>query len=145
MFTPSNHDSYRGVLDYNTVLWGSWVILGKEGHKMWFAGDTGYCDVFQQIGKRYGPFDLAAIPIGAYEPRLTFKFVHASPEEAVKIHHEVRSKKSFGIHWGTFKLSAEYYLEPRLKTMQIVNETNNAKDKEVLNFLVPQHGETIEP
>jgi N-acyl-phosphatidylethanolamine-hydrolysing phospholipase D len=35
--------------------------------RFWFAGDTGYCPVFKEIGERCGPFDLAAIPIGAYE------------------------------------------------------------------------------
>ena len=50
------------------ILWGSWVIRGPTS-SVWFAGDTGYCEVFPQIGAKYGPFDLAAIPIGAYEPR----------------------------------------------------------------------------
>ena len=30
----------------------------------WFGGDTAYCEAFQQIGRKLGPFDLAAIPIG---------------------------------------------------------------------------------
>ena len=50
------------------VLWGSWCVIGPK-HRFYFAGDTGYCPVFETIGKRYGPFDLAAIPIGAYDPR----------------------------------------------------------------------------
>lgn len=49
-------------------LWGSWSILGPD-HRFFFAGDTGYCSTFQEIGRRFGPFDLAAIPIGAYHPR----------------------------------------------------------------------------
>lgn len=49
-------------------LWGSWTILGPE-HRFFFAGDTGYCASFKEIGQRFGPFDLAAIPIGAYCPR----------------------------------------------------------------------------
>lgn len=53
------------------MLWGSWCILGPR-YKFFFAGDTGYCDVFQQIGRVHGPFDLSAIPIGAYEPRYFF-------------------------------------------------------------------------
>ena len=50
------------------VLWGSWCVLGPK-YKFFFAGDTGYCEAFKQIGRVHGPFDLSAIPIGAYEPR----------------------------------------------------------------------------
>jgi len=49
-------------------LWGSWVVKGPS-HNFFFAGDTGYCKGFKQIGMKYGPFSLAAIPIGAYHPR----------------------------------------------------------------------------
>lgn len=46
---------------------GSFVIAGYE-HRFWFAGDTAYAaDMFRQIGRRLGPFDMAGIPIGAYE------------------------------------------------------------------------------
>ena len=67
-FTPAQHWCRRGLNDTNEVLWGSWSIIGPQ-HRFFFAGDSGYCHIFKQIGKRYGPFDLAAIPIGAYEPR----------------------------------------------------------------------------
>ena len=32
---------------------------------------------------------------------------HVDPEEAVKIHLDIKSKASLGIHWGTFALSCE--------------------------------------
>ena len=32
---------------------------------------------------------------------------HVDPEEAVKVHQDVRAKKSVGIHWGTFALAYE--------------------------------------
>ncbi|GIY59077.1 n-acyl-phosphatidylethanolamine-hydrolyzing phospholipase D [Caerostris extrusa] len=72
------------------VLWGSWCILGPK-YKFFFAGDTGYCEVFKQIGRVHGPFDLSAIPIGAYEPRWFMKYQHVNPEEAVQIHLDVRA------------------------------------------------------
>ena len=51
-------------------MWGGWIIEGiKYGKKIYFAGDTGYCDVFKVIGEKYGPVDLSLIPIGSYHPR----------------------------------------------------------------------------
>lgn len=63
-FTPANHWTRRGLFDRNKVLWGSWAVVDDSGKSFWFAGDTAYADVFQQIGNRFGGFDLAAIPIG---------------------------------------------------------------------------------
>uniref|UniRef100_A0A2C9JCT7 Metallo-beta-lactamase domain-containing protein n=1 Tax=Biomphalaria glabrata TaxID=6526 RepID=A0A2C9JCT7_BIOGL len=65
--TPCQHWCRRGIWDTNKVLWCSWCVVGPKS-KFYFAGDTGYCDVFKTIGKHYGPFDLATIPIGAYNP-----------------------------------------------------------------------------
>ena len=51
-------------------LWCSWVVKGQI-HSFFFGGDTGYNKIaFKQIGEKYGPFSLSALPIGAYEPRL---------------------------------------------------------------------------
>ena len=69
IFTPTQHWCRRSLTDQNKVLWGSWTIIGTK-HRFFFAGDTGYCKGFKQIGKKFGPFDFAAIPIGAYKPRL---------------------------------------------------------------------------
>lgn len=69
IFTPSQHWCRRSLNDENKVLWGSWTVIGPN-HRFFFAGDTGYCKGFKQIGKKFGPFDFAAIPIGAYKPRL---------------------------------------------------------------------------
>jgi len=82
--TPCQHWSNRGLLDKNKSLWCSFAILGEK-HKIFFAGDTGYCPVFKEIGSLLGPFDLAAIPIGAYEPRETHKSVHINPADAVQV------------------------------------------------------------
>ncbi|RWS19563.1 N-acyl-phosphatidylethanolamine-hydrolyzing phospholipase D-like protein, partial [Leptotrombidium deliense] len=68
VFTPSQHWSKRTLNDDNKSLWGSWSIIGPK-HRFFFAGDTGYCPVFKEIGRLYGPFTVAAIPIGAFEPR----------------------------------------------------------------------------
>jgi L-ascorbate metabolism protein UlaG (beta-lactamase superfamily) len=50
-------------------------LVKGPNYKFFFAGDTGYCEEFKKIGKRYGPITLAAIPIGAYDPRYGIYFV----------------------------------------------------------------------
>eukprot|EP00959_Pyramimonas_sp_CCMP1952_P165234 3453736-Pyramimonas_sp.AAC.2 len=49
--------------DKNTSLWCGYV-LSSGSSRFYFAGDTGYCDAFKQIGRRFAPISLAAIPIG---------------------------------------------------------------------------------
>ncbi|MDJ0958657.1 MAG: MBL fold metallo-hydrolase, partial [Arenicellales bacterium] len=105
--TPTQHFSGRGLWDYAQTLWSSWVIQ-IDDKKIWFGGDTGYNDIqFKRIGHEHGPFDLGLIPIGAYEPRWFMKPMHVNPEEAVLLHKDINARFSIGIHWGTFRLSAE--------------------------------------
>uniref|UniRef100_A0A8C5QI60 N-acyl-phosphatidylethanolamine-hydrolyzing phospholipase D n=1 Tax=Leptobrachium leishanense TaxID=445787 RepID=A0A8C5QI60_9ANUR len=139
VFTPTQHWCKRGAFDDNKVLWGSWSVLGPT-NRFFFAGDTGYCSAFEQIGKRFGPFDVAAIPIGAYAPRWFMKHQHVDPEEAVRIHVDIHAKKSLAIHWGTFALANEYYLEPPVKLSEALQRCGlNADD-----FFVLNHGESRE-
>lgn len=35
------------------------------------------------------------------------KYQHINPEEAVKLHIDIKSKRSLAIHWGTFSLANE--------------------------------------
>ncbi|XP_032038842.1 N-acyl-phosphatidylethanolamine-hydrolyzing phospholipase D isoform X1 [Aythya fuligula] len=137
VFTPSQHWCKRTVTDDNKVLWGSWSVLGPW-NRFFFSGDTGYCVAFEQIGKRFGPFDLAAIPIGAYEPRWFMKHQHVDPEEAVRIHIDVQAKKSVAIHWGTFALANEYYLDPPVKLNEALERYGLKKE----DFFVLSHGES---
>ena len=54
------------------------------------------------------------INIGAYDFRPMFEksIYHTTPEEALKIAQDLKSKKVLGTHWGTFVLSLEPILEP---------------------------------
>ena len=85
-FVPVCHWSKRGMKDLNTRLWGGFVLETPFNQKIFYAGDTGYCDVFKEIGQLFGPFDLTILPIGAYEPRIILQPQHINPEEAVIIH-----------------------------------------------------------
>lgn len=111
--TPSQHWSKRTPFDTNKSMWASWHI-NINGFKTWFAGDTGYSKTaFKKIGQQLGPYDLALIPIGAYGPRYFMLPMHVDPQLAVQSHIDVQSKYSVGIHWGTFQLTHEPYMEPQ--------------------------------
>ncbi|KAK0138276.1 N-acyl-phosphatidylethanolamine-hydrolyzing phospholipase D [Merluccius polli] len=135
--TPAQHWSKRTALDQNKSLWGSWSVLGPH-HRFFFAGDTGYCSSFAEIGRRFGPFDLAAIPIGAYLPRDVMRGQHVDPEQAVQIHVDVQAKHSLAVHWGTFALAYEYYLEPPVRLREALEQ----KGLEPSCFFTLNHGES---
>jgi N-acyl-phosphatidylethanolamine-hydrolysing phospholipase D len=108
---PSQHWSKRSLTDDRRALWSSWAVTGDE-RRFYFAGDTGYFTGFEEIGQKLGPFDLAAVPIGAYEPRAMMRQSHMNPEEAVRAAQDLRAKTALGIHFGTFDLSDEPLAEP---------------------------------
>lgn len=78
-FVPACHWSGRGVADHFKRLWGGFVIVTPENKKIYYSGDTGYCEVFSEIGQHFGEIDLALIPIGAYKPRDFLQFQHIDP------------------------------------------------------------------
>lgn len=80
------------------------MIITPEEMKVFYPGDTGFCGVFKEIGEMYHSFDLALIPIGAYKTRAFLAPQHVDPGEAIDIHKLIGSKKSVGVHWGTFPL-----------------------------------------
>ncbi len=105
-FTPNQHWSKRGLFDYNKSLWGGYVIqIGKKN--IYFAGDTGYTKYFKDIFQRFGAMNLSLLPIGAFEPRWFMQDFHMDPEESIWAHKDLHSKKSVGIHFGTFQLTNE--------------------------------------
>ena len=103
---PAVHFSGRGLLDANKTLWASFAFRYQDKN-IWFSGDTATGKVFEEIGARAGPFDLAMIGIGAYEPRRYMRSVHASPEDAIEIAKNIKAKKSIGMHWGAIMLTPE--------------------------------------
>jgi len=107
----SQHWSRRGLFDWRKALWASWAVIGRE-RRFYFAGDTGFFDGFAGIGAALGPFDLAALPIGAYEPTAMMRSSHMDPEEAVRAARALRAERVLGIHWGTFDLTDEPLDEP---------------------------------
>jgi N-acyl-phosphatidylethanolamine-hydrolysing phospholipase D len=117
MLVPAQHWSGRGLHDRMRTLWGGFAVMSPGFH--WFyAGDTGYSRDFADIRARLAPrqgdagFDLALLPVGAYEPRWFMATQHINPAEAVQIHLDLRAKRSLGVHWGTFALTDEAADQP---------------------------------
>jgi N-acyl-phosphatidylethanolamine-hydrolysing phospholipase D len=108
---PAQHGSGRGLADQNLRLWASWAVLGRE-RRFFFAGDTGYSPALAEIGRRLGPFDVAAIPIGGYSAFPQRHPNHVSPEEAAQLLEDVQGRLMVPMHWGTFALNREPYREP---------------------------------
>jgi L-ascorbate metabolism protein UlaG (beta-lactamase superfamily) len=136
--TPMQHWSKRSPFARNNHLWASWIVMSSD-FRFYFGGDTGYSPHFGETGNRYGPFDLAALPIGAYAPRWFMKNHHINPEEAVQAHSDLRARKSVGMHWGTFILTDEPLDEPP-RRLKAAMKKQGLSDED---FLVLKHGETI--
>ena len=113
---PAVHWSKRSLTDTNKTLWGNFLIEYKN-KKILFACDTGYGNIYKDLGDKYGPIDLSMINIGAYDFRPMFdkSIYHTTPEEALQIAQDLKSKKVLGTHWGTFVLSLEPIMEPPVR------------------------------
>ena len=159
---PVQHWCRRGPRD-DARLWCSWVARAvadgaadergavqpdaaaehgrpRPAGVVWFAGDSGYCPAFREIGERLGPFDLSLVPIGAYEPRWFMKPAHMNPEEAVQAYVDAGGRGAFaGMHWGTFILTDEPVLEPPARTRAAWAERGLPAD----DLWLPAHGDTM--
>ena len=133
---PAQHFSGRTLWDRNRRLWSGWTIAGSR--RLYFAGDTAYYGVFKDIGARLGPFDLAAIPIGAYLPPEIMRLSHTTPEEALQAFEDVAAKAFVPIHWGTFDLADEPLAEPPKRLVAEAQRRGLGADR----VWILKHGET---
>ncbi|MBD2770526.1 MBL fold metallo-hydrolase [Hymenobacter sp. BT664] len=111
IYLPAAHWHRRGLADVNRVLWGSFLIRAVD-KLIYFAGDTAYGDHFEAIENRFGPIDIALMPIGAYKPAYMMAQSHLNPHEAAKAANVLRAGHVVPMHHGTFSLSDEPASEP---------------------------------
>jgi len=110
---PCYHWSARGLSDRRMALWAAFVIETPTGG-IYHIGDTAYAngEIFRAMRVKHGPFRLALLPIGAYEPRWFMRAHHVDPEEAVRIFQDCGASYALAHHWGTFHLTDEAIDEP---------------------------------
>ena len=83
-------------------------VLRREGKSILFAGDTAHTPLFAGLSSN-GPFELAVMPIGAYNPWIRN---HCTPEEAVDMANAAGARFIVPVHHQTFRLSNEPRTEP---------------------------------
>ncbi|MBO9195627.1 MBL fold metallo-hydrolase [Rhizobium sp. 16-449-1b] len=105
---PAHHWSARGTGDRSMALWASFVISTPSG-RIYHVGDTGFHDGinYRSAGEKHGPFRLAILPFGAYEPRWFMQGQHQNPDEAVRGMQLANAAHVAGHHFATFQLTDE--------------------------------------
>lgn len=129
----AQHFSGRGLRRDGT-LWASWVIAGESG-RVFFSGDTGYFDGYPGIAQAYGPFDVALMAVGAYDP--SWPTIHLNPEEAVEAAIDLGSPLVLPIHWCTFSLAPHPWAEPVERLLAAAGEAG-------VPVVIPRVGEQVD-
>ena len=107
-----HHWGSRWMRDRNRALWSGFAVT-LPGGNLFFAGDTGRGDGrWESEGAKDGPYRLALIPIGAFQPREIMSGNHIGPVEAVEAFQKLGAANALAVHWGTFKLSSEGMDDP---------------------------------
>jgi L-ascorbate metabolism protein UlaG (beta-lactamase superfamily) len=92
-------DTWRG--------YAGWVVE-REGRRLLIGGDTAHTPAFAEH-RRFGPFDAAVMPIGAYNPWI---HNHCTPEQAVTMADAAGARLIVPVHHQSFRLSSEPFMEP---------------------------------
>ena len=137
-FVPVQHFSGRTLLDQYTTLWGGYVIeIGQR--KIYFGGDSGYAKHYRETFEKFGPMDLSLLPVGGYAPRDFMSFAHLDPRQAIQAHKDLQSRKSIGIHYGTFQLTAESIDEP----VKLLARERALAGLAEADFVTAEHGRPV--
>lgn len=136
---PALHWSARTGIDTNQSLWCSYSLqtsfnVASAEAKVYFSGDTGYsASLTRAIGYHSGPFDLAFLPIGSYEPRWHMRPQHVSAQDSVLIARNIGARRAVAMHWATWVMSDEPWEAPALELEQTVARVPPAVGYDVNN------------
>jgi L-ascorbate metabolism protein UlaG (beta-lactamase superfamily) len=137
-FVPSRHWSRRTLWDTNRTLWGGYVIESPEAN-VYFSGDSAWCDIFTEVGRRVPDLAAALIPIGSYEPQWFMSHNHLNPEEAAQAFLDSGARLLIPAHWGTFQIADEPLCEP-MERLEAWWATNRPPGRRLARLAV---GETV--
>jgi L-ascorbate metabolism protein UlaG (beta-lactamase superfamily) len=129
---PARHYSGR-LLTRNRIQWVGFALQTPE-RKLFFSGDSGYGPHFQEIGKRFGGFDLAVLDQGQYDKR--WAYIHMNPEEAAQAAEDLQAKSLLPAHVGRFAIAKHAWDEPFQRIV-------SASAGKPYHLLTPMIGEPI--
>ena len=132
---PARHASGRLSAQSDQTLWGGFTLVGDQ-HRVYYSGDTGLFDGMTEIGRRFGPFDVAMIEAGQYNA--DWPDWHLGPEQSVLSAQRVRAKALIPVHWGLFRLAHHGWTEPVERVLAAARCTD-------VPVITPRPGQSIEP
>ena len=137
---PARHFSGRGIKRGQT-LWSSF-ILKTANHNLYLGGDSGYDFHFKEIGKKFGPFDIAILESGQYNTM--WPMIHMMPEETVQAAVDLKAKALLPVHWGKFKLGMHPWNEPIKRILAKAQELNKAQEtRDKIQVVTPMIGQPL--
>lgn len=116
-------DTWRGYTGF---------VVERDGRRLLFGGDTADTPLFREH-RRWGPFEAAFMPVGAYDPWIRN---HCTPEQAVGMANAAAARRFVPIHHQSFKLSNEPFHEP-------LERTQAALAREPDRLAVREIGQTV--
>ncbi|HLO80137.1 MAG TPA: MBL fold metallo-hydrolase [Chitinophagaceae bacterium] len=129
---PARHFSGR-TFKRNTSLWLSFILITPT-MKLYLGGDSGYDDHFAEIGKHYGPFNLAVLECGQYNKN--WKYIHMMPEEVVQAVKDLKAEHAVIVHWAKFPLAQHAWNEPPSRATE-------EAERKAISLLTPMIGEAL--
>ena len=94
----------------------------------------GYDNHFKKPEKKFGPFDIAILECGQYDPNR--KYIHMMPNEMLQAAEDLKATKIIPVHWGKFKLTNHDWDAP-ITDLLIYNAEKN------IPILTPMIGEKL--
>ena len=88
--------------------------------KIYIGGDGGYDTHFADIGKKFGPIDLAILEDGQYDVK--WKYIHLLPAQVLQAAKDLHAKRLFPVHSSKFALANHPWDEPLIKITEL-NQT----------------------
>ncbi len=128
---PARHFSGRR-LKRNQSHWSAFVWQ-YQGMQLFLGGDSGYGPHFAEIGREFGPFQLALLECGQYNEM--WPNIHMMPEETVQAALDLGAEKLMPVHWGKFALALHGWKEP-------IERAKAEALKRKLPLFTPELGET---